>query len=499
MLTDPARVANKLDPAKQIRYKKSAMPFVQMENISHFLSFVAKPPVSLPPHDLFLTVDLYEKKDPAQVVQCLTSFSRIAHTLNASAFPNTIGGVKATALSPQISGGSDSSSVRRALSNGDKSSGAPPLPGRKPAVSTWSRKADEGATLPAWNIAQYGYMGGASQGNQGISFGGRRQITATPASTASPAGTARLRNQSPAVSEVGSPTGSALSPTGSAFSPTGSAFSPTGSAFSPIGTSFLDRDRARKQQVREEAETRQREEEEARQRAEAEAAEAAQAIQEQADLEARQRVEADEAEAAREAAKQEEEKQAAILEERRLWKAEEEKRLLWQQEQDRARELERAKKSEAPTPSEDDRSAEREKIRQLEEELARARERERTFEAELQRQKENKSGSEDEERRFLQGAWKAEKDMYQHRPATPPQQTNQKPLKIFQRTPGSRSPPKPPPRALPTPPRTLAVKSVDLGRSDSTASWMAGDDSKPLDSPSKEKKDFKWARYASLT
>lgn len=48
------------------------------------------------------------------------------------------------------------------------------------SVSSWSKKGDEVATTPAWNIHQYGYMGGASQGNQGILFGGRRQIT-TPA------------------------------------------------------------------------------------------------------------------------------------------------------------------------------------------------------------------------------------------------------------------------------------------------------------------------------
>lgn len=31
--------------------------------------------------------------------------------------------------------------------------------------------------MPAWNIHQYGYMGGASQANQGVAFGARRQIT----------------------------------------------------------------------------------------------------------------------------------------------------------------------------------------------------------------------------------------------------------------------------------------------------------------------------------
>src|SRR5690606_13990966 len=43
----------------------------------------------------------------------------------------------------------------------------------------WSKKDQEGTTIPAWNVVQYGYMGGASQ-NQGISFGSRRQITQTP-------------------------------------------------------------------------------------------------------------------------------------------------------------------------------------------------------------------------------------------------------------------------------------------------------------------------------
>ena len=45
------------------------------------------------------------------------------------------------------------------------------------AISSWSRKADEGQTAPAWNIHQYGFMGGASQGNQGVVFGAPRQIT----------------------------------------------------------------------------------------------------------------------------------------------------------------------------------------------------------------------------------------------------------------------------------------------------------------------------------
>ncbi|WEW60870.1 calponin [Emydomyces testavorans] len=183
-----------------VKYKASNMPFVQMENISHFLHACQLVPLSLQPHDVFLTVDLYESKDPAQVLQCLGAFSRRAHTLNPGKFPRAIGKVKSDVVSPQLSGSSQGgikgiptygrnrgmSSVSEAgsrtfnpisgRSSPEKRSPASPR-SPQPAVSTWSNKAEEATTSPAWNIHQYGYMGGASQGNLGISFGARRQIT----------------------------------------------------------------------------------------------------------------------------------------------------------------------------------------------------------------------------------------------------------------------------------------------------------------------------------
>jgi transgelin len=183
------------------------MPFVQMENISHFLRACQAPPLNLQQHDMFLTVDLYEQKDPAQVLQCLGAFSRAANNVNPSAFPVAIGGRSAHGVvSPQPTGPTTPTGLRghgipsagktspslyvkgSALGpakTGDSGSGRwsptkspPPGASSPPAsVSTWSRRDQEGATSPAWNIAQYGYMGGASQGNLGIAFGGRRQIT----------------------------------------------------------------------------------------------------------------------------------------------------------------------------------------------------------------------------------------------------------------------------------------------------------------------------------
>src|SRR5436305_1498100 len=218
-----------------VKFKQSAMPFVQMENISHFLRACQMPPLSLPPHDVFLTVDLYEAKDPAQVLQCIGAFSRRANAINPSAFPRAIGAKsKGAAMSPQLSGSNQTAYSKplsgletRARGASNVSDTSPttwnPLAkgsysGRisptKPSslatgglapqtgqVSSWSKKDDEGNTAPAWNIHQYGYMGGASQGNQGVSFGARRQITSAAPSVPSLADKERRRKEEQAEAE----------------------------------------------------------------------------------------------------------------------------------------------------------------------------------------------------------------------------------------------------------------------------------------------------------
>ena len=144
------------------------------------------PPLNLPPHDVFLTVDLYEAKDPAQVLQCLAAFSRRANALEPSKFPRAVGPQsKRNVISPNATGSSSGGyTPRSARSSSNVGDTKPSFPARtgsptKPSgsYSTWAKKGDEQVTTPAWNIHQYGYMGGASQGNQGIAFGARRQIT----------------------------------------------------------------------------------------------------------------------------------------------------------------------------------------------------------------------------------------------------------------------------------------------------------------------------------
>ena len=153
------------------------MPFVQMENISHFLRVCQAPPLSLPAHDIFLTVDLYESKDPAQVLQCIEAFSRKVSALHPERIPAAVGGKKATSATPDRVGSAakerSSYSPQHTRDASNNSIGGMTGSGRSSPTKFTN-------TAPAWNYAQYGWMGGASQGNQGVTFGSRRQIT-TPA------------------------------------------------------------------------------------------------------------------------------------------------------------------------------------------------------------------------------------------------------------------------------------------------------------------------------
>ena len=438
-----------------VKFKQSSMPFVQMENISHFLRACQTPPLSLPPHDVFLTVDLYEAKDPAQVLQCISAFSRRANAIQPSRFPRTIGGKSKGVVSPQVSGSNNSGfgapapslpSRSRGASNvsngsstfnpaannaqaarmsptrtGGSQSGTPSSPGGP--VSSWSRKADEGATAPAWNIHQYGYMGGASQGNQGIAFGARRQITSA----------------------------------------------------SPVVPSLADKERRRREKEAEDERLRvQAEEAENRRKIEREAEEERARIEEERRWEEETRKQR---ELERQTAEHEKRKWE---EEERRWKEEEEHRSREEREAEARLEKERARKRagsdarlkgqflsqyQADQPRAP--GGESDRIKELEEQLARAKEREAQYERERQERlrnherekpiqaepqprehRDSQDSWREDERDFLRKEWKTQNDG----PPQPP-----RPLPV----PGSRStqqqqqqqqqaPPQPP-RPLPVP------------------------------------------------
>ncbi|KAF9355759.1 Calponin-3 [Mortierella sp. NVP85] len=69
------KLMNKLIPGFT-KIKPSKMPFVQMENIAKFLEGCER--LGCPKHDLFQTIDLYENKNPGQVVDAIHSLSRHA-------------------------------------------------------------------------------------------------------------------------------------------------------------------------------------------------------------------------------------------------------------------------------------------------------------------------------------------------------------------------------------------------------------------------------------
>ncbi|KAK0732808.1 hypothetical protein B0T21DRAFT_452347 [Apiosordaria backusii] len=348
-----------------VKFKKSPMPFVQMENISHFLRACQSPPLNLQQHDMFLTVDLYEQKDPAQVLQCLGAFSRAANAANPDSFPSPIGPkVKNSLLSPQPTGYNTPPVIRgRGNSNASNASssvysrGAPSLSASRtgdgsgpwaraksptngsgatsPGVSSWSKKEHEGATSPAWNIAQYGYMGGASQGNLGIAFGGRRQITSA----------------------------------------------------GPHVPSLVEKEKKRKEEA--ERLRLQQEEEDRKRRAEIEAEE------DRAKKEEERRWEEEAKRIRDEERRKIEEEKRRWEEEERQWKITEEKRRKEEAEAEARLKEERAKARQQKSGSElrgqylsqyqaDQESKDKERIKQLEQELAKAREREAQYERERQ-------------------------------------------------------------------------------------------------------------------
>lgn len=76
---------NKVQPGSIKKINTSSLAFKQMENIESFLSACRTYGVST--HELFQTVDLYEQKNPTQVLITVHAFGRRATTKKASCPP----------------------------------------------------------------------------------------------------------------------------------------------------------------------------------------------------------------------------------------------------------------------------------------------------------------------------------------------------------------------------------------------------------------------------
>ena len=72
-------LANKLKPGSVAKIQSSAKPFSQRENIAAYLD--ACKSLGVPQFDLFVTVDLYERRNMKAVVRNLHSLGRVAQTI----------------------------------------------------------------------------------------------------------------------------------------------------------------------------------------------------------------------------------------------------------------------------------------------------------------------------------------------------------------------------------------------------------------------------------
>ncbi|KAG0048078.1 Muscle-specific protein 20 [Gryganskiella cystojenkinii] len=127
------------------KIKASRMPFVQMENIAKFLEGCER--LGCPKHDLFQTIDLYENKNPGQVVDAIWSLSR--HAAKA--------GCDTPILGPKLSDKHEVEFSEEVLNAG------------KNVINTY----------------QYGYSGGANQ--SGVRTGRREIGGVDPGRSRSPA------------------------------------------------------------------------------------------------------------------------------------------------------------------------------------------------------------------------------------------------------------------------------------------------------------------------
>ncbi|CCH44642.1 Myophilin [Wickerhamomyces ciferrii] len=109
-----------------------------MENISQFLTFVKN--YGVPEDEVFQTIDLYESNDPTIVLQTIVSFSRYVHK-NQQSIP---------VIGPKLS-----------------TKHSPPKIPKKPKHLNDSK----------WSSFEYGYIGGANQSNEKVTFGTKRNIT----------------------------------------------------------------------------------------------------------------------------------------------------------------------------------------------------------------------------------------------------------------------------------------------------------------------------------
>jgi hypothetical protein len=122
-------LANSLQPGVVTKINKMSQPFMQMENINAFL--VAAEKLGVQASDRFQTVDLFEKKQPEQVLLCLQVLMRLTGQAVSAA---------SASLSPRAS---SSPPVAQA-----RGTARPPAMSSRPAANLTAAGSGGGGTKP---------------------------------------------------------------------------------------------------------------------------------------------------------------------------------------------------------------------------------------------------------------------------------------------------------------------------------------------------------------
>ncbi|KAK6203121.1 calponin homology domain-containing protein [Scheffersomyces amazonensis] len=92
-------LSSSVTPNPCSKFKNSKIAFIQMENISFFLSLCQI--IKLKHDEIFQTVDLYENKDPYQIIITLMAFSRLVNDIDPTIFKYVVG-PKPVKIKPQV-------------------------------------------------------------------------------------------------------------------------------------------------------------------------------------------------------------------------------------------------------------------------------------------------------------------------------------------------------------------------------------------------------------
>ncbi|KAJ3019283.1 Muscle-specific protein 20 [Thoreauomyces humboldtii] len=166
------KLVNALSPDSPVRINSSKMPFKQMENINSFLMTLGSK-FEVPPHDTFQTIDLYEDKNPGQVVDTIFSLSRHAAKLGLLPADQVLGPKLAdkhevTFTDEQLRSGNNVIGLQMGFAGGASQSGQS-WGGRRQVVEQGVGTGDASSVSQ-----QLGFNGGANA--SGLTFGGRREI-----------------------------------------------------------------------------------------------------------------------------------------------------------------------------------------------------------------------------------------------------------------------------------------------------------------------------------